>query len=162
MTKGDIVDGILWQMQLARARGDAPQIDDYPETVSDALRWFYRIWGLPDGAIPTKRAKSKYQEWVSQMQEIVALFGKWTAQEVMELSFHYFMNMPNKFIIARPLAIKKLVIAAVSELNRREAAKLAEATRVAEEKKKEESYDSVAAATMAIDLLKKMRNKDDE
>lgn len=116
-TKGDLFDGYLWAASLAGNSGEAQQINDYPEQVIETLKLFYKIFRLPSGAIPTKRQKSKYNEWVSQLQELQIICPTNKIMEwAMNNAFNKYNAMSSKFIIARPLAIKKLLIDAMREI----------------------------------------------
>lgn len=115
--RGDLFDAILLQSKIADKNNRPEQINDYPEQVVETLFLFWKIFKLPSGAIPTKRQKSKYNDWTSELQELQIICPTNKIMEwAMNTAFNKYNNISSKFIIARPLAIKKLLIDAMREL----------------------------------------------
>lgn len=118
--KGDLVDLLLLQQKSYEDHNEPERISDYPEDVIETLRAFYKTWMLPEGAIPTKRKKSSYKEWVLQLQQLNTLFSNdKQMREAMKIAYSKYDKLLNKFLILRPLSIKSLLIDAVAELNRK-------------------------------------------
>lgn len=117
-SKGDLMDGILWSARLAQDKNEAPQIADYPEAVIRTLRTFQSLWKLPERAIPSKNLKGQFARWVSALQELNYLAGD-KIDLALKKSFEKYSNMEKPFIVSNPLAIKKLMIDALAEMNRK-------------------------------------------
>ncbi len=114
--RGDILDGILFYQKKSNENNLPDVIYDYPETVIEKLKLFYRLWSIPVYAIPSKTIRGRYSEWVKELQELQA---ENDLVDVMTLAADIYWNMNKRFIISRPLSIKKLMIEADSEINHR-------------------------------------------
>lgn len=115
-TKGDLFDGYLWKAELAQREQEPEQISDYPEHVVDVLRGFYRVFNLPEGAIPSK-GKKGYSNWVLQLESISRLFSSnKTMLLAMNRSKKIYDGQSNKFIIYEPASIRKLLIESIRQL----------------------------------------------
>ena len=65
--KGDMLDGMLF---FGKENSDPIQFSDYPETVVGTLRLFYNTWKIPSYVIPSKKSKSKFEEWINQLTDL--------------------------------------------------------------------------------------------
>lgn len=117
--KGDIMDGILYAEKLAHEKSSYPEhFSKYPERVIDTLVLFYSIWKLPIFAIPKKKSP-KFSQWILELDELNLICGsKKNMKRAMELALEKYNASLNKFIVSHPLAIRKLLIDAVGEINR--------------------------------------------
>lgn len=135
--KGDGVDFVLWQMEEEKKRNEPEQISDYPETVQTMLRAFASVWKLPAGAIPTKRQKSKYEQWVSELGQLNEVCGS-HQEEALQIALDRYESLKSKFIVYHPLAIRSLLIHAVGEMNRNKSKEIKNTVQEIEQPKKEE------------------------
>jgi hypothetical protein len=114
--KGDVVD-LFIELKEKGLLGDPSHIGDYPETVLTTLKAFIKVFQLPNGAIPSKRSKSKYTMWIKGLQELEQICPV-GIEECMQLALKTFDNMGRPFLIYQPQSITKLLINAVAERNR--------------------------------------------
>ena len=110
----------MFASKVAQEKDYPPVIDDYPESIIELLKIFHKVWLLPEGAVPSKKQDAKYKEWVLQLTQLsLLLANSQQAQEAMQLAYNKYEKLSSKFIIARPIAIKSLLVDAVGEINRR-------------------------------------------
>lgn len=115
--KGDMMDGILWGASIGEKKNEYPVISDYPETLQTILREFIRVWQLPEQAIPSKKQYSQYKEWILELTNLESLCSKNIAK-IMDLSLEHYNGSGMNFIVARPKAIRTLIVHAVAKYKR--------------------------------------------
>ena len=146
-SKGDLFDGMLWAASLA---SEPEQISSYPEHVIDTLRAFYKVFNLPEGAIPSRK-KAGFDKWIIQLEDLNKLFTtKERMYMAMERAHNNYVNGTYKPPIYQPLSIKQFLINAIRELREElENTPNQETIIVASQEKREE----------AVRQLKKMLRK---
>lgn len=113
--KGDMFGAMLYYSSMSH---DPKAFSDYPETLLFTLRTFYTTWSLPEGAIPAKRKKSAFAEWVNQLTDLRDLCGSEDRiKKAFELAYEIYGTYQTKFIVYRPASIRGLVITALSQMN---------------------------------------------
>ena len=116
--KLDLMDGILY---YSKSGNDPVQFSDYPERVLNALRIFHRETKIPTVIIPSKKTKSKFQEWVNELDELIAICP---TSEKFEKAIKRVMIKKDvekmRFTIARPASIKNILVDVVAEMAREE------------------------------------------
>lgn len=113
--KGDMLDGMLF---FGKENSDPIQFSDYPETVVGTLRLFYNTWKIPSYVIPSKKSKSKFEEWINQLTDLNSIcpnLQKMT--RAMQIAKEDFDKLPNQFMIVRPASIRTLLINSVRKIN---------------------------------------------
>lgn len=116
--KSDIIDGML----LYGSMGNDPvQFSDYPERVLSTLRIFHRETKIPTVIIPSKKIKSKFDEWINELDELVTICP---TSEKFEKAIKRVMVKKDvekmRFTIARPASIKNILVDVVAEMAREE------------------------------------------
>jgi hypothetical protein len=136
--KPDMMDGILFYQKKAEEKNVPSAIYDYPEHVLDTLLLFNKIWMLPARSIPQKLLKGRYSQWILELNEINELCGNQkNVEEAMSMSLKSYESMKNRFPVSHPSAIRKLIIAAMGDINRRKAKEEFENKKEEEKKLKE-------------------------
>lgn len=113
---GDGVDWVLMQAAKTREFEFLEQEADYPETIRSILRAYIKVWKPPSGAIPSRRQKKKFDQWVSEfdlLNQIVPVHH----EEIFTIALELY-NGGNSFIVSHPLALKSLLETAASIYNR--------------------------------------------
>jgi exonuclease III len=137
-TNLDIFDAILIQEQKVSKMDIPEQIYDYPEHVLDTLLLFNKIWMLPHRSIPQRLLKGRFEQWINELNEINELCGSQkNVEEAMNMSLKSYESMKNRFPVSHPSAIRKLIIAAMGDINRRKAKEEFENKKEEEKKLKE-------------------------
>lgn len=114
--KGDILDGMFY---FGSVNSDPVQFSDYPERVLNTLRIFYSVWKIPSHIIPSVKNKSKFEEWLLQLDELNAICPNTEKmRKAMELSLTTYNEMKSKFMVIRPASIKSLLANSVAQINR--------------------------------------------
>lgn len=130
--KGDILDGMFF---FGKENPDPIQFSDYPETVVETLRLFYNTWKIPSYIIPSKKSKSKFEDWINQLTDLNGICpnGK-KMSRAMEMTKEDFDRLPKQFMIVRPASIRNLLINSVRKINDEESVSVEpeEATEVVE------------------------------
>jgi len=118
IVRGDIFDGIIEQAKNNSDKNYYPeQVWDYPETLVDLLKCFLDIWLLPEGSIPSKKQKSKYENWILQLEKLNKLFSSSDRMKLaMKYSYDKYQKSKNRFIVYEPASIYKIVVDGISEL----------------------------------------------
>ncbi len=113
--KGDIMDGILF---FGKENSDPIQFSDYPERVVSTLRLFYEIWKIPSYVIPSKKSKSKFEEWINQLDDLNGICpNSKKMSRAMEMSKKIFDELPKPFMVVRPASIRTLLIDSTRRIN---------------------------------------------
>lgn len=113
--KGDLMDGMLY---FGKNPDDPIQLMDYPETVVQTLRLFYKIWNIPSYTIPSKKSKSKFDDWVLQLTELNSVCPSSAKMErAMKIAKETYQDLSKKFPVFRPLAIRNLIADSVRRMN---------------------------------------------
>lgn len=121
--KGDVVD-LFIELKKKGLLGEPSHVDEYPETVLFTLQIFVQTFMLPNGAVPSKRSKSKFANWIVGLQELQEICPTNEQMKTcMEMALKKYENMGKSFIIYQPQSVKKLLIDAASEYNRDVASK---------------------------------------
>ena len=122
----DAFESFLNFERAKQKHGNEPsQISDYPEDVVETLRVFNKIWCPPSMAIPTKRQKSKFEQWVKDLRTIEDLCGTNARFEValkVVLATYEGYSMEYQFVVDTPLKLKNLLVKVLSEMNRKKQA----------------------------------------
>jgi hypothetical protein len=115
--KGDMFGAILYYSNTAQS--NEPKVfSDYPETLLFTLKTFYNTWSLPELAIPAKRKKSAFSEWVYQLTDLKDLCGSEDRiLKAFTMAHEMYESYSQKFIVYRPASIRGLVITALSQMN---------------------------------------------
>lgn len=113
----DVVDGFLY---FASQNNDPIHFADYPERVVSTLRAFYNTWKIPSYIIPSKKSKSKYEEWIVELDELNGICpnSKKMEEAIKRCLQRY--ESGNKFNVVRPASIRGLLTTIVSEMKREE------------------------------------------
>lgn len=114
--KGDAVD-LFIDLKTRGLIGEPSHIADYPEQVLNTLKLFVKIFGLPNGAVPSRRSKGKFSNWIKGLQELEKICPA-NMEECLHLALKTFEDMGKPFLIYQPQSIEKLLINAVAERNR--------------------------------------------
>lgn len=93
-------------------------ISDYPETVTNILKSFVLVWGIPEVAIPTKKQRSQFSQWILELKELESLCGKNDTTYMMDKAYQNYRESGMNFMVTHPAAIQKLMIDTVSKINR--------------------------------------------
>jgi len=113
--KGDIIDGLLF---FGKENSDPIQFSDYPETVVGTLRIFYNTWKIPSYIIPSKKLKSKFEEWINQLTDLNGICPNGEKMNrAMQMAKEDFDRFPKQFMIVRPASIRTLLINSVRKIN---------------------------------------------
>ena len=153
--KGDLVDGMLFFNQNS---SDPIQFSDYPETVVATLRDFYNVWKVPSYVIPSKKNKSKFEDWILQLDELNNICPNRTKMEkAMGLSKEIYGGLKNRFMITRPSSIKNLLADAVRRLN--DGNDSNEDNRIEKEEQQEKEIVIMAEEEEKRNVLKNMKKK---
>lgn len=113
--KGDIIDGLLF---FGKENSDPIQFSDYPETVVGTLRIFYNTWKIPSYIIPSKKSKSKFEEWINQLTDLNGICPNGEKMNrAMQMAKNTFDGFSKQFMVVRPASIRTLLINAVREMN---------------------------------------------
>lgn len=118
--RGDYMDGILYSMKNSSVNNSIPNcVYDYPETLVPLLIEFVKIWCPPEGAIPSKKQKGKYDNWVLQLEDLNKLFSNTERMKLaMKYSYDKYEREGHHKIIHQPATIKPILIDGISELRR--------------------------------------------
>ncbi len=119
---GDALDFMLWQTAQAAKNNVPSVIFDYPETVQNALTQFVKVWGIPDAAIPSKRNKSQFKEWIIELTEMENLCGG-NCEKAITASLKHYNEAGKDFAVVRPRALKTLLVEVAALRNRNMVAK---------------------------------------
>ena len=114
--KGDLVD-LFTDLKLKGLIGEPSHIADYPETVQSTLKIFIKAFGLPNGAIPSRRSKGKFANWIMGLQELEQICPV-GMEEMMQACVKRYEDMGKCFLIYQPQSIRKILIDVVAERNR--------------------------------------------
>lgn len=106
--------------------GNEPsQIADYPDNVVETLRVFNKVWCPPPLMIPSKRQKSKYLQWIKELESLEDLCGTNTKFEdvLRTVTETYNQNRSRgfTFVVDTPLKLKNMIITELSAMNRKKA-----------------------------------------
>lgn len=116
--KLDPLDGMLYYGAMGN---DPVQFLDYPETVVQTLRILYTKIKFPSAIIPRKKTKSKFEEWIKELQEIISICPN---SKKLEMAIDKIVEKKDngklRFIFSRPASIKNFLIDVVAEINREE------------------------------------------
>lgn len=113
--KGDIIDGLLF---FGKEGADPIQFSDYPETVIETLRAFYGIWKIPSYIIPSKKSKSKFEEWINQLTDLNGICpNSKKMNRAMQIAKETYDGLQKQFMVVRPASIRTLIIDAVRRIN---------------------------------------------
>lgn len=128
--KGDPMDGIL--SYSSSVKNPVPdRVYDYPETLVPLLVTFVEIWCPPEGSIPSKKQKGKYDNWVSQLEDLNKLFSSTERMKLaMKYSFDKYEKEGHKSIVYQPASIRQILVDGISELRRIEKTKIKKAQSV--------------------------------
>lgn len=152
--KGDPMDGIL--AYGSSVKSSVPdRVYDYPENLVPLLVTFVEIWCPPEGSIPSKKQTGKYNNWVSQLEELNKLFSSTERMKLaMRYSFEKYEKEGHRQVIYQPASIRQILVDGISELRRMEKAKIT----------KEEKVKIASAETIqkAIKNLKKTFNESED
>lgn len=97
---------------------DPIQFSDYPETVVGTLRIFYNTWKIPSYIIPSKKSKSKFEEWILQLTDLNGICPNGEKMDrAMQIAKEDFERLPKQFMIVRPASIRTLLINSVRKIN---------------------------------------------
>jgi hypothetical protein len=114
--KKDLLDGILF---YAAKGSDPTQFLDYPEQVLFTLRLFYSVWRVPEYLVPSKRSKSKFEQWINELTELENICPSQKKMEAaMKMTLDKYKEKKLTYPILHPLSIKALLAESVSEINR--------------------------------------------
>lgn len=115
--KGDMFGAILYYSSTPQS--NEPKVfADYPETLLFTLKTFYTTWSLPEGAIPTKRKKSSFAEWINQLTDLRDLCGSEARiKKAFEIAYTMYNDNGGGFIVYRPASVRGLIITALSKMN---------------------------------------------
>jgi hypothetical protein len=142
--KLDAMDWILGSAKVAQERSEYPVIADYPEIVQDTLRFFVKTFAFSSSSIPSKRSRT-YGEWIKELTQLNTVCPTSALMErAVKISFDNYMKLENKFTIARPIAIKKLLVNAMREIN------------LEERRKKEAEKQALLQKTISEDSAKQI------
>jgi len=113
--KGDIIDGLLF---FGKENSDPIQFSDYPETVVGTLRIFYNTWKIPSYIIPSKKSKSKFEEWILQLNDLNGICPNGEKMNrAMQMAKNTFDSLSKQFVVVRPASIRTLLINSVRKIN---------------------------------------------
>ena len=148
--KGDIIDGLLF---FGQNGSDPIQFSDYPETVIGTLRLFYNIWKVPSYVIPSKKSKSKFEDWINQLDDLNGICPNGEKMSrAMQMAKDYYDNLSNQFMIVRPSSIRNLLINSVRKINDEE-----EKLRKLEEENKKKEVVDTQKEIVSSNRFKKLR-----
>lgn len=112
---------LKFEKKKAEHGNEPANIADYPDNVVGTLRVFNKVWCPPALAIPSKRQKSKFNQWVKDLQTLEDLCGDNARFEIalrMALAVYENYSREYQFIVDTPLKLKNLIITALSQMNR--------------------------------------------
>jgi len=113
----DILDGILFYTKKEQDK-NPEHFYQYPERVLKTLVLFQKYFKLSDGSIPSKKQKSNFEEWITQLDILNQICpSEKMMEEAMKISKEDYDKIPRKFMIVRPLSIRTLLINAVRKIN---------------------------------------------
>lgn len=112
--KPDMIDYLL---SLGEKTATDKIISDYPETVGKILKKFISLWKLPEYAIPTKKQKGQYSQWILELQDLENLCAK-NINGIMDRAYREYITGKMNFMVTHPSAIRKLVIDTIGKMNR--------------------------------------------
>lgn len=115
--RGDLFDLLLWQGEQTEKLNLLEQESDYPETIRPILRAYIKVFKPPSGAIPSRRQRKKFEEWVAELDQLSQVCPA-HHEEIFGIALEIYES-GNRFIIARPSAMRGLLVSAASEYNRR-------------------------------------------
>jgi len=120
IVKGDYMDAYIERAREKSGGYKIPNVVyDYPETLVDLLKCFVEIWCPPEGAIPSKKQKGKYNNWVLQLEDLNKLFSNTERMKLaMKYSYDKYEREGHHKIIHQPATIKPILIDGISELRR--------------------------------------------
>ena len=119
--QGDILDGILFGLRTSEESKMSDVIWDYPETLVELLNQFQKLWGIPEMAIPSKKQKSQYNNWILQLEKLRKLFSSDARMKIaMKYSFEKYQRSGKNLLIHEPASIYKIVVDGISDLRRQE------------------------------------------
>jgi hypothetical protein len=113
---GDGVDWLLMQIREGKKHYIFEQEADYPETIFSILHAYIKVWQPPSGAVPRKRQKTKFIQWVSELDQLSQIVSA-NHEEIFTIALETY-NLGNQFVVGHPLALRQLLIDAVSKFNR--------------------------------------------
>lgn len=113
----DLLDGILFYAKKEQDK-NPEHFYQYPERVLKTLVLFQKYFKLSDGSIPSKKQKSNFEEWITQLDILNQICpSEKTMEQAMKVAKEDYDQIPRKFMIVRPLSIRTLLINAVRKIN---------------------------------------------
>lgn len=113
----DLLDGILFYAKKEQDK-NPEHFYQYPERVLKTLVLFHKYFKLSDGSIPSKKQKSNFEEWITQLDILNQICpSEKIMEEAMKVAKEDYDQIPRKFMIVRPLSIRTLLINAVRKIN---------------------------------------------
>ena len=91
-------------------------INDFPVHVQSMAGIFFRTFTIPEGAIPRPKNRSKFSEWILQLNYLNKVGGFADIQEAMDKTFKKYQV--SNFPVARPSAINSYFTDSVAEVLR--------------------------------------------
>ena len=139
--------------------GNEPaQIADYPEHVVETLRVFNRVWCPPPLAIPNKRQKSKFKQWVSDLEYLEDLCGtNKRFEQALQQAVKVYREKNYTFIVDTPLKFKNMITTALAQMNQTKQGEF-----VAEEKVIKTDVDKKESLRMFDALKNSLVDGDDD
>jgi hypothetical protein len=117
--KGDMMDLLLQNEKFIADNNKASIVYEYPEPVIKILDKFLSVWKLPHNAVPTKKNKSQYSQWIMELQDLDSLCSK-NMVAIMDRAYLEYVSGKMNFMVTHPSAIRKLIIDAVARISREE------------------------------------------
>lgn len=120
--KGDIFSLILKQEEVYQKKNLPEHFSDYPEQVYETLVLFYKIWELQPLAVPNRRQKSKFSQWVVELEKMTDICGTLERTKIGltdAYKFYTTLNKPRPIVYA-PSIVFDWLIHALTEHDREE------------------------------------------
>ncbi len=116
--KGDLFDGMLHYAAIAN---DPSHFSDYPERVLLTLRTFYNVWKVPEFSIPSRKSRSKLEQWILELDELNNICPASQKMEIaMQKTLEKYNTFKTKYSVTHPASIRNLLVDAVAEIKRSE------------------------------------------
>lgn len=117
--KKDMMDYIIEsQTNLDPIYLEFPMINDYPETIQGILKLFLSIWMLPSQAVPSRKNRGQYKQWVLELNELETLCAK-DPKKIMTSAYEKYVREGMSFMVTHPASIKRLIVSSISSDNRK-------------------------------------------
>lgn len=112
--RGDLLDGILFYS----GKSYPEHFLDYPEQVIQTLYLFYDIWKIPEGAVPSKKEKSKFERWINEFETLNKICpSRFKMEKAMKLAHENHQSSPKEYPVSHPLSIQEFLINATRVIN---------------------------------------------